>query len=46
MNSARLTDADDVDDNRAFDFLKASLQSRDRVVYTKAPFAGAASVVA
>ena len=25
MNSARLTDADDVDDNRAFDFLKASI---------------------
>ena len=37
---------DGLDDTRAFECLKASLQSNDRVVYTKAPFAGAANVVA
>ena len=42
----RMPDADGVDGHRAFEFLKASLQSRDWVVYTKAPFAGAANVVA
>ena len=42
----RMPDADGVDDHGAFEFLKASLQSRDWVVYTKAPFAGAANVVA
>ena len=36
----------DPDDTRAFDCLKASLQSNDWVVYTKAPFAGAANVLA
>ena len=35
----------DPDDTRAFDCLKASLQSNDWVVYTKAPFAGAANVL-
>ena len=42
----RTPDGDDVDDHRAFEFLKASVQSRDWVVYTKAPFAGAANVLA
>ena len=41
-----MTDADGVDDNRAFESLKASLQSHDWVVYTKAPFAGAANILA
>ena len=41
-----MPDADGVDDNRAFEYLKASLQSHDWVVYTKAPFAGAANVLA
>ena len=41
-----MPDADGVDDNRAFESLKASLQSHDWVVYTKAPFAGAANVLA
>ena len=36
----------DPDDTRAFDCLKASLQSNEWVVYTKAPFAGAANVLA
>ena len=33
-------------DTRAFECLKTSLQSNDWVVYTKAPFAGAANVLA
>ena len=41
-----MPDADGVDDNRAFESLNASLQSHARVVYTKAPFAGAANVLA
>ena len=41
-----MPDADGVDDDRAFEYLKASLQSHDWVVYTKAPFAGAANVLA
>jgi hypothetical protein len=36
----------DPDDTRAFDCLKASLQSNDWVVYTKAPLAGAAKILA
>ena len=42
----RMPDGDDVDDHRAFECLKASLQSHDWVAYTKAPFAGAAHVLA
>ena len=34
------------DDTRAFECLRTSLQSNDSVVYTKAPFAGAANVLA
>ncbi|WP_419913298.1 IS91 family transposase [Hoeflea sp.] len=34
------------DDSHAFECLKTSLQSRDRVAYSKAPFAGARNVVA
>ena len=41
-----MPDANGVDDSRAFECLKASLQSHDWVVYTKAPFAGAANVLA
>ena len=41
-----MPDADGVDENQAFESLKASLQSHDGVVYTKAPFAGAANVLA
>ena len=37
---------EDPDDTRAFECLKASLQSNQWVVYTKAPFAGAANVLA
>ena len=36
----------DPDDTRAFECLKASLQSNEWVAYTKAPFAGAANVLA
>ena len=36
----------DPDDTRAFDCLKASLQSNDWIVYSKAPFADAAKVFA
>ena len=42
----RMPGADGLDDSRAFECLKSSLQSNDWVVYTKAPFAGAANVVA
>ena len=41
-----MPDADGVDDHRAFESLKTSLQSHDWVVYSKAPFAGAANVLA
>ena len=37
---------EDPNDTRAFDCLKASLQSNEWIVYTKAPFAGAANVLA
>ena len=36
----RMPGDDGLDDTRAFDSLKTSLQSNDWVVYTKAPFAG------
>ena len=42
----RMPGDEDPDDTRAFDCLKASLQSNEWVVYTKAPFAGAANVLA
>ena len=42
----RMPGADGLHDIRAFECLKSSLQSNDWVVYTKAPFAGAANVVA
>ena len=42
----RMPGADGLDHIRAFECLKSSLQSNDWVVYTKAPFAGAANVVA
>ena len=42
----RMPGPDGVDDTGAFECLKASLQSSDWVVYTKAPFAGAANVLA
>ena len=42
----RMPGDDGLDDTRAFESLKTSLQSNDWVVYTKAPFAGAANVVA
>ena len=42
----RMPSADGLDDTRAFECLKSSLQSNDWVVYTKAPFAGAANVLA
>ena len=42
----RMPGDDGADDTRAFECLKASLQSNDWVVYTKAPFAGAANVLA
>ena len=41
----RMPGDDGLDDTRAFDSLKTSLQSNDWVVYSKAPFAGAANVV-
>ena len=42
----RMLGDDGLDDTRAFECLRTSLQSNDWVVYTKAPFAGAANVVA
>ena len=42
----RMPGDDGLDDTRAFECLKTSLQSNDWVVYSKAPFAGAANVVA
>ena len=42
----RMPGEEDPDDTRAFDCLKASLQSNEWVVYTKAPFDGAANVLA
>ena len=42
----RMPGDDGLDDTRAFDSLRTSLQSNDWVVYTKAPFAGAANVLA
>jgi len=42
----RMPDDEGPDDTRAFECLKASLQSNEWVVYTKAPFAGAANVLA
>ena len=45
-NELRMPGDDGLDDTRAFDSLKTSLQSNDWVVYTKAPFAGAANVLA
>ena len=42
----RMPGDDGLDDTRAFESLKTSLQSNDWVVYTKAPFAGAANVLA
>ena len=42
----RMPDDGDPDDTRAFECLKVSLQSNEWVVYTKAPFAGAANVLA
>ena len=42
----RMPSDDRLDDTRAFECLRTSLQSNAWVVYTKAPFAGAANVVA
>ena len=42
----RMPGDEDPDDTRAFECLKVSLQSNEWVVYTKAPFASAASVLA
>ena len=42
----RMPGPDGLDDTGAFECLKTSLQSSDWVVYTKAPFAGAANVLA
>ena len=42
----RMPGNDGLDDTRAFEFLTAALRSQDWIVYTKAPFAGAANVVA
>ena len=42
----RMPGNEDPDDTRAFECLRASLRSNDWVVYTKAPFAGAANVLA
>ena len=42
----RMPGDDGLDDTRAFECLRTSLQSNDWVVYTKAPFAGAANVLA
>ena len=42
----RMPGDDGLDDTRAFESLKTSLQSNDWVVYTQAPFAGAANVLA
>ena len=42
----RMPGDDGLDDTRAFESLKTSLQSNDWVVYTKAPFASAAHVLA
>ena len=42
----RMPGDDGLDHTRAFESLKTSLQSNDWVVYTKAPFAGAANVLA
>ena len=42
----RMPGDDGLDETSAFDFLTAALRSQDWVVYTKAPFAGAANVVA
>ena len=42
----RMPDNDGLDDTHAFEFLTAALRSQDWIVYTKAPFAGAANVVA
>ena len=42
----RMPGDEDSDDTRAFESLKTSLQSNDWVVYSKAPFAGAAHVLA
>ena len=42
----RMPGDDGTNETRAFECLKASLQCRDWVVYTKAPFDGAANVVA
>ena len=42
----RMPGEEDPDDSRAFECLKASLQSNEWIVYTKAPFAGAANVLA
>ena len=37
---------DGLDDTHTFEFLTAALRSQDWIVYTKAPFAGAANIVA
>ena len=42
----RMPGPEGLDDTRAFESMKTSLQSNDWVVYTKAPFAGAAHVLA
>ena len=42
----RMPGDDGLDETRAFEFLTAALRSQDWIVYTKAPFAGAANVVA
>ena len=46
VGELRIPGNDDLDDTRAFEFLTAALRSQDWVVYTKAPFAGTANVVA
>ena len=46
VGELRMPGSDDLDDTRAFEFLTAALRSQNWVVYTKAPFAGAANVVA
>ena len=42
----RMPGADGLDDTRAFECLRTSLQSNDWVLYSKAPFADAANVLA
>jgi len=46
VGELRMPGNDGLDDARAFEFLTAALRRQDWVVYTKAPFAGAANVVA